>query len=358
MTRGRIVALFGTRPEAIKLGPVVHELRMLGLHPTLICTNQHTDLLRGTPTETDLFGGLSLELASDGNVTTWIAEAILPIKDAFDSMRPIAAVVVQGDTMSAYAGALACSQLKLPLAHVEAGLRSHRIDEPWPEEGIRVAITKHADWHYAPTYAAQRNLLDEGVANDRIHVTGNPIVSALARYGHADIVEQPARQILITMHRREWTDRGAFHVIRTIDAILEAGHQNPDVRFLWPMHPNVLRIAGVDPRLAPDNVLICPPIAYRETMHQLARSAGVVTDSGGLQEESATLGVPCAVMRNVTDRPESVDIGVAKLFPPTPEGTAGAVRCILTNELPRRASNIYGTPQSARLIAQHLAKVS
>lgn len=350
--------MYGTRPEAIKIGPIAAELRAFGVEPTIISTGQHDSLLAGTPAKTDLAGSCSLNLPSHGDVSDWVAKAVRPIYEALETMKPIAALVVQGDTMSAYAGSKAAKHVSVPIAHVEAGLRSHNILEPWPEEAIRKAISKYADWHYAPTESAKWNLIEENVHIDKIHVTGNTVVSAIARYTNQKPVHHPEQQIFVTMHRREWTGLGAFHVIETINALFDAARKYPLIRFFWPMHPNVLKISGTDPRLTPDNVFISPPIAYEETIKQLARSMGVATDSGGLQEEAAVLGVPCAVMRNVSDREESIEAGVAELFAPTDVGMTCAIRCLANEELPRKPLSVYGTADSAKHIAKHLASLT
>lgn len=348
----KLVFVYGTRPEALKIGPVVRELADSSL--AIIATGQHTELLRGTPAESDLRGSISLNLRSDGDVSAWVGHATAKLAQVLEGLQPIRAVIVQGDTMSAYAGALAASKLKIPVVHIEAGLRSGDLEEPWPEERIRRAISLRTRLHLAPTERAKCNLLKEGIPDYRIRVTGNPIVSALHYYADPKPQEVPDNQIFVTMHRREWTDLGRACVLETIFALFDTAESYPDIRFLWPMHPGVLKIAEIDVRKTPENVLISPPLAYRETIAQVKRSIGVATDSGGLQEESATLGVPCAVLRNRSDRPESVEAGLAKLFVAGPEGMREAIKCLVARELPRKPSEIYGSPESALLIAHEL----
>lgn len=349
----KLVFVFGTRPEALKIGPIVRELADTPL--AIIATGQHTELLRGTPAESDLRSSISLNLTSNGDVSAWVGQASARIANCLEGLQPIKAVIVQGDTMSAYAGAIAAARLRIPLVHIEAGLRSGDLEEPWPEERIRRAISLRANLHLCPTERAKCNLLREGVPDRQIRVTGNPIVSALHYYADPTPQEIPDSQIMVTMHRREWTDLGRACVIETIYAFQEAAELYPDIRFLWPMHPGVLKIAEIDVRRTPENVLISPPLAYRETVAQLKRSIGVATDSGGLQEEAATLGVPCAVLRNVSDRPESVEAGLAKLFVAGPEGMREAIKCLVAREMPRTPSDIYGTPESAMLISHELS---
>lgn len=357
MSRGRLVVLYGTRPEAIKLGPCVASLRSLGVEPTLIATGQHTDLLKGTPAETDLAGSCSLNLPSNGDIGAWLEHAVPEIGRTLETLTPIACVIVQGDTMSAYAGALAAKKLHLPLAHVEAGLRSFRDSDPWPEEIIRKQITRRADLHFAPTATARRNLFDESIPTRAIYLTGNPIVSAIARYTGQEPVKTPENRILVTLHRREWVDHGPAHVNQMLDALVDVAQAHPETEFTWPMHPNVKRIARPELRVLPINLDITAPLPYKQAISTLAHATGVITDSGGLQEEAAILGIPACVLRNASDRPESLNTGVAQLLPPRPESITEAAKLLLSKRLPRIPITDYGLPDAANKIAAILAKL-
>jgi UDP-N-acetylglucosamine 2-epimerase (non-hydrolysing) len=350
--------VYGTRPEAIKLGPIAAELRSLGLSPLILCTGQHQSLLSGTPAESDLADGRSLGLGTSPEVWKWVEAAVPEIKRALERERA-SVVVVQGDTMSAFAGAKAGFSLGLPVVHVEAGLRSGDLREPWPEEGIRRRISLLATWHLAPTDYTRQNLLREGIPEGAIRVTGNPVVSAIARYSDARPRLVPDPHILFTMHRREWLLQGEEHVRATIR---EVGNEmwGGGVRIVWPMHPGVRKIAGEAWLQAVEEdtgVEIVEPMRYRETLNVLSRAIGVATDSGGLTEEAATLGVPCVMLRNVTDRPESVDAGIARLVSPSPEGVREALSALLGREIPRRAVSVYGNPDAAARIARFLAEI-
>lgn len=340
--------VYGTRPEAIKTGPVVSELRLRGIDPLLLCTGQHDSLLKGTPAESDLAQSVSLALPSDGNVPTWTATATGRLMAEFEA-RDVSGVVVQGDTMSALAGARAANFLGLPLYHVEAGIRSGNLAEPWPEEGIRTEIATLATWHYAPTETARRNLLGEGVCRDRILVTGNPVVSAIARYA-PDVkpAVTPGHHIVVTMHRRESREIGAIR--DALAAAWQWAGLHPECDVIWPAHPGT----GLS-TIRAENFRVCEPLPYREMLQLVNRAVGIATDSGGLQEEAATLGVPCAVLRNVTDRPESVDLGRACLFPPGGTGIVKALDALWMRQIDRIPSDCYGTAQSARYIAAHIA---
>lgn len=348
----RVVLVFGTRPEAIKLGPVAHELRGLGLEPEIICSGQHSTLLSGTPAETDLKDAYSLGMRSDGDVEGWVMDAVVRLSDRLPGYNAI--VVVQGDTMSAYAAALAASNNGLTLAHVEAGLRSGDFNEPSPEERFRTEIAMHADLNFAPTEQAASNLRREKVQGE-IFVTGNTVVSALNRYAGL-LPEKPVNQVLVTMHRREFLGRGREHVEKTVRSVLQMARSHPTTRFVWPVHPALRNVLGHKPPLTPKNVRFILPLPYTAAIDTLKRSKGIATDSGGLQEEAATLGVPCAVMRNVTDRPESVHNGLAKLFCPSPEGMIEGLRWILDKTHERTPSFCFGGIDAARQIAEILHK--
>lgn len=351
-----LVLIFGTRPEAIKLGPVAAELRAFGVEPTILCTGQHTDLLRGTPAETDLVTARSLGMPSDGNVPRYLTFATHALRNALDAI-PDAFVVVQGDTSTALAGAQAAASLRRPLAHVEAGVRSHDPDEPWPEEVSRVRITSLADWHYAPTATAYANLIAEGVPQSRIRLTGNTVVSALARYTSAKPTKPPEPWIVVTMHRHEWLARSDFP--RFIEALPRVARAYPRYRFLWPMHPNVRKrisegwFVGL-----PENLQIIGSLPYREMASLVALATGVVTDSGGLSEEAATLGTPCAIARRVTDRSEALSQGVIFQAIPDDVGLALAVETLTSGVMARRPTDTFGTPESASLVARHLAQLA
>ena len=346
----QIVFVYGTRPEAIKIGPVSAALRRLKVEPVIIATGQHTDLLRGTPTESDLRGGKSLGLKSLDSVEGWLHHAAPILQKALPDES---LVVVQGDTMSAYAGAVAASQRGLPIAHIEAGVRSFDLSDPWPEEDLRRRITRLADWHYAPTSTAWSNLAREGIPPNRIVTTGNPVVSALNRYTTVSPVAEPEPEILVTMHRREWRTKGG--VVETVNAFAEAAREYWDWTIRWPVHPAIKRYF---PKGAfPDNLILDAPLAYERFAPLLASCWGVITDSGGVQEEAATLGVPTAVLRHNTDRPEAVAQGIARLFDPDAVGVEQAFEW-LRHPPERKPSQIYGTPEAAFLIAQHLANLA
>ena len=348
-----LLVLFGTRPEAIKLGPVVAALREAHVPLELLATGQHTTLLRGTPAETDLAGAGSLGLTSDGNIPRWLAQAERSLGLWLTAHPGVATVIVQGDTMSALAGARAAKQANRELVHIEAGVRSHDLENPWPEEGTRIEITRLADWHFAATPTAFANLLAEGIPERRIRLTGNSIVSALARYTDAK-PQPPQPHILVTLHRHELV-RDSARLADVLTGLHEAALAYGPVQFFWPQHPAVAESSGW--LTWPENVRIMAPLPYPTAALMLASATGVLTDSGGLMEEAATLGVPCACLRHACDRPEAVEAGVAVCHLPTRLGVRQGVDALLQGTLPRRPSAVYGDPTAASQIARYLERL-
>lgn len=318
-----IACIVGTRPEAIKLAPLIRAIDATpGLDPFVISTGQHREMLEQALSLFEVTTDVDLALMRPGQRPAEVlAAAISKLTDLFAD-RPIDWVVVQGDTTTALAGALAASYAGIPVAHVEAGLRTGSIAEPFPEELNRRAIGSVASLHFPPTPGSAANLLREGVAPDDMVVTGNTVIDALlhvAGLGWEPPADHPFSQIpagtdvvCVTAHRRENFGEPFAEACGAIrDLAIASG---PKVQVVWPVHPNpqvgpVVRAAVGD--LA--NVTLCDPLDYHELVWLLNRSRLVITDSGGIQEEAPSLGVPVLVMRDVTERPEAVDFGVVKL---------------------------------------------
>ncbi len=349
-----ILLVWGTRPEAIKLGPVAYWLKRLGVNYTSLCTGQHTDLLEGTPVRTDLKDSESLGMASDGRIPAWKTRVQNILLKRMKELDP-KIVVVQGDTMSAESGAIVSNLLEIPLAHIEAGVRSHDLNEPWPEEMTRVGITKMAKWHYAPTPTAFVNLLTEGISEESIRMTGNTVVSALRRYApDVEPTLSPDPTIFVTLHRREVQTRDTAN--KLYGAMVVAALKFSRIAFVWPMHPGFRKL--LNRVKEPNNLEITKPIPYWIFVERFARALGILTDSGGLVEEAATLGVPTAVLRKVNDRPEAEEVGIARRFDPTAAGVFDAVELLATKQIDRKAHDIYGSGDPAKRVAQHLAEMA
>jgi UDP-N-acetylglucosamine 2-epimerase (non-hydrolysing) len=369
VTRGKVAIVLGTRPEVIKLAPVVLALRESEeLAPVVISTGQHRSMLDQALAAFGIAPDLDLELmAPNQTLEDLTARALVRMKGALAAVRP-SWVVVQGDTTTALAAAMASFYARVPVAHVEAGLRSGDPSSPFPEEMNRRMIDQIADLLLAPTDGARQRLLGEGFAPERVHMTGNTVVDALIavreriRLNPISIPGLPEeramgkRIVLVTAHRRE---SFGGPMVDMLQALRQLARDNPGVLLVYPVHlnPNVdgpaRAILGDEER-----VLLLPPLGYLEFVALLERAHLVLTDSGGVQEEAPTFGVPILVMRDNTERPEGIAAGVARLV-----GTSGesilreATRLLGDPDAYRAMSaavNPYGDGQSARRIARLL----
>jgi UDP-N-acetylglucosamine 2-epimerase (non-hydrolysing) len=337
------MVIYGTRPEAIKLAPVVRALADHdALTPEVVVTGQHREMLDQV---NDFFGitpDVDLDLMIHGSSVNAIARRVLAaMEEQFDAGRPDA-VVVQGDTTSAFAASLAAFLAHVPVVHVEAGLRTRNLRSPFPEEANRRLTGVVADLHLAPTTTARANLLAESVDPARILVTGNTVVDALhwavrqpvvfsdprvAALGAQSGAQRPL--LLVTTHRREaWGRRMAAAMAGLGD--VAAAH--PELDVLLPMHRNpVVRDAVRESLGDRANVVLTEPLAYAEFAHVMARAHLVVTDSGDIQEEAPSLGKPVLVMRDTTERPEGVDAGTVRLVGTDREAVRTETERLLTD---------------------------
>ena len=321
----RFFVLFGTRPEAIKLFPVVKRLQAQNAIEVIVCvTAQHREMLDQVLKLTNIIPDIDLNLmATNQSLDQLSARILLSVGEALDRTLPDR-VVVQGDTATAMIGALAAYYRRIPVAHVEAGLRSGNIYAPWPEEVNRKIVGSIADQHFAPTKLAAEVLQKENVPSERVYMTGNTIVDALlatkeliesnpalaGRWDHIKKRHGNRRIILVTTHRRENFGGG---MERIGDALLQI-LQREDIAIILPIHlnPNVRDVLGT--RLAGHpRAEIIPPQEYADFVGLLSLAHIVLTDSGGIQEEAPALGKPVLVMRDTTERPEGVHAGTARL---------------------------------------------
>lgn len=302
--------IYGTRPEALKLWPVLREAKRRKVPFRTICTGQHVDLLAGTMVRPTVHLGVQ----SLGDPVEYV-ERCLPILTESQRGKRLGTVVVQGDTASALVGARFAAQEHLPLAHIEAGLRSHDPNDPWPEEGFRVEIDRLATYRFCPTGGNLYNLAyvngvinpDWGVPKSQVvrqtHVTGNTIVDALRLMRVAR--ETPKGFVLVTLHRRESFGEPLATILR---GLRNFAASHPDTAILWPLHPNPNVLESLQRVPMPPNVLMRGPIPYKGFVQLLAAANCVLTDSGGVVEEAATLGVPIVCARNKTERPEAFEL--------------------------------------------------
>jgi UDP-N-acetylglucosamine 2-epimerase (non-hydrolysing) len=362
----RLLVVFGTRLEAIKLFPVIRALRAEpGLETSVCVTGQHRALLDPVLGLAGIRPDIDLDLMRPGQSLDALAGRLLAgIGTVLDAERP-ACVIVQGDTASAKCAALAAYYRRLPVAHVEAGLRSGNLNHPWPEEGNRRIIGMLADLHFAPTDRAAAALRSEGIDPSRIHMTGNSGIDALLHVRDllrenklcAPIVGDlaarfPGRRIIVvTCHRRE--NLTGLHAIAAALRTLAA---RPDVAMVLPLHPNP-EIGEVF-RAALDglpNVALIDPLDYPEFVALLDVCHAVLTDSGGVQEEAPALGKPVLVMRETTERPEGVAAGTARLVGTDPDHIIGEVTRLLDDPAAynamARAHSPYGDGRAAERIA-------
>jgi UDP-N-acetylglucosamine 2-epimerase (non-hydrolysing) len=319
--RRRVMLVFGTRPEAIKLCPVVLALRASALEPVVVVTAQHRELLDQVLSVFGVEPDEDLDLLKPEQTLTEITTGVLAgLVGVIERRRP-EAILVQGDTTTAFAGALAGFYAGVPFVHLEAGLRSGNVSAPYPEEMNRRLVTQLATLHLAPTAGARDNLLVESVAPDQVLVTGNTVIDALqfvVRRGAAfsnpalaGLEAQDRSVVLVTAHRRENWGPGMRSLAEALRAIAEA---EPAAIIVFPIHPNPVVRNDVLPVVdGLPNVRLIEPLGYREFVSLLAVSRLVLTDSGGLQEEGPSLGKPVLVMRDVTERPEAVAAGTARL---------------------------------------------
>lgn len=364
----RIFVLFGTRPEAIKLFPVVKELQAHSAAELTVCvTAQHREMLDQVLKLANIVPDIDLDLMEKNqSLDKLSARILLSVGEALDRIRPDR-VVVQGDTATAMMGSLAAYYRRIPVSHVEAGLRSGDIYAPWPEEVNRKIVGSIADQHFAPTKLAADVLLSENVPPERVHVTGNTIVDALL--ATRDMVESDPvyasrwqdlkrrqgnrRLILVTTHRRENFGGGMDRIADALLTIL----QREDVMIVLPMHlnPNVRdvlqgRLAG-HPRAE-----IIAPQEYASFVGLLSMAHIVLTDSGGIQEEAPSLGKPVLVMRDTTERPEGVQAGTARLVGTDRDRIVGETFALLDQpnrylEM-SRAHNPFGDGHASTRIAK------
>jgi UDP-N-acetylglucosamine 2-epimerase len=367
MGRPRILCVFGTRPEAIKLAPVVQALRgpASGLEPVVCVTEQHQEMLDQVLEFFDLAPDHRLAVMGENQTPSEVAARVLErLPPVLDAERP-AAVLVQGDTTTTLAAALAAFYAGVPVGHVEAGLRTGRLDAPFPEEANRRITTQITRWHFAATVEARDNLLREHVPEAAIVVTGNPVVDALRwavqrlggrRMGAALPGDPSRRLLLVTAHRRESFGAPFVELCAALRALVE---RNPDVELAYPVHLNPHVQAPVRRALAGHpRIHLLPPVTYWELVDLLRHCHLVLTDSGGIQEEAPTLGKPVLVMRDTTERPEGIAAGTAKLVGTSRrrivEETERLLRDPAAYEAMARAHNPYGDGRASERIMQVL----
>ncbi|MGK5110404.1 non-hydrolyzing UDP-N-acetylglucosamine 2-epimerase [Geodermatophilus sp. CPCC 205506] len=343
-----VLVVYGTRPEAVKMAPVIAALRQTpGVRVSVAVTGQHRAMLDQVNRLFGIVPDHDLDISSPGQTLTDVTVRTLRGLERVLAADPADAVVVQGDTTTSTAAALAAFYARVPVAHVEAGLRTDDRWDPFPEEVNRRLTTRLADLHLAPTARARAALLREGVAAGDVVVTGNSVIDALQEtvdgsdgydspeLAHLDEHRTPV--VLVTTHRREsWG--GPMRAIA--GAVRRLAERRPDVHVVLPMHLNPLVREALLPALAGvPNVQLCEPLGYADFCRVLARSSLVMTDSGGAQEEAPSLGRPVLVLRQTTERPEGVERGLARLVGTDEERVLAEAEAALAHPVPPRLTH-------------------
>lgn len=362
----KIMLVFGTRPEAIKMCPLVNELKSRKEVQTIVCvTGQHRQMLDQVLETFKVVPDYDLSIMKDKQTLFDITTNILNrIKAVLEEVRPDV-VLVHGDTSTTFVTALACFYLQIPVGHVEAGLRTYNIDSPYPEEFNREAVSIISRYNFAPTEVSRQNLIKEGKKEETIFVTGNTAIDALKTtvqedYTHPELDwARGSRLIFITAHRRENLGEPMHHMFRAIRRVME---EHPDVKALYPIHLNpVVRQAAAEELAGFDRLHLCEPVDVFDCHNLMARSYLILTDSGGIQEEAPSLGKPVLVMRDTTERPEGIKAGTLKLVGTTEEVIYSEFTRLLTDEQAydsmSKASNPYGDGHASERIADVLTGV-
>lgn len=364
--------VFGTRPEAIKMAPLVKHLQAQPEFDVKVCvTAQHRQMLDQVLSLFDITPDFDLNLMKPGQDLTDITSGVLRgLKDVLSDSSPDV-MLVHGDTSTTFAASLAAFYQRVSVGHVEAGLRTGNLYSPWPEEANRKLTSVLARWHFAPTTTSRDNLLAEGIAADHVHVTGNTVIDALLQVREKirsdaslqndfsrtfNFIDPEKRVVLVTGHRRE-NFGGGFERICHALARIAQGH--PDVQVIYPVHLNPQVQEPVNRLLGNiDNVHLIEPLDYLPFVYLMDKATLILTDSGGIQEEAPSLGKPVLVMRDTTERPEAVNAGTVKLVGTDADRIVEQARILLTEanayEAMAFAHNPYGDGQACQRIAQAL----
>ena len=359
----KVMLVFGTRPEAIKMCPLVNELKTRKDIQTIVCvTGQHKEMLTQVLEAFDVVPDFDLLIMKKQQTLFDVTTAILDkIKPILEREEPDI-VLVHGDTSTTFATALACYYLQIKVGHVEAGLRTHNIYSPFPEEFNRQAVSIISEYNFAPTELSRRNLLEEGRDPKSIFVTGNTVIDALKttidkNYTHPELQwAEGSRLILITAHRRENLGEPMKNMFRAIRRVMD---ENDDVKAIYPIHMNPAIRSIADEILGDDDrIHIIPPLDVLDFHNFTRHSYLILTDSGGIQEEAPSMGKPVLVMRDTTERPEGITAGTLKLVGTDEETIYNEFNRLLSDseeyKAMSQASNPYGDGTACKQIADIL----
>jgi UDP-N-acetylglucosamine 2-epimerase (non-hydrolysing) len=352
----RFLCVVGTRPEAIKLAPLILELAQYA-HVTTVCSGQHRSLAQEPLKWFGIKPDDEIVIGSECRTLATLTGALLAPMEQMIQKHRSDVIVAQGDTTTVLVAALTSFYLGIPFAHVEAGLRSGKLRAPFPEEFNRIVASRVAHWHFCPTLRAAANLRAEGVDPSRLFITGNTGIDSLrltlerAEAGVAS--SHGPRRILLTTHRRENQGRRMEAICK---AVREIVHAFKDVEFVVPVHPAPRVRCTIDQLLGGcDQIQLLPPVTYQRLVMEMLQCYLILTDSGGIQEEAPYLKKPVLVLRDVTERPETIDLGVARLVGTEPASLIGAVRDLLTDHTLYSRMAGGGSPYGDGYAAQRIA---
>jgi UDP-N-acetylglucosamine 2-epimerase (non-hydrolysing) len=363
----QVAVILGTRPEAIKFAPVIRALREdPRFAPIVVSTGQHREMLDETLSAFDITPDVDLAVMASRQTLSQVTHRALGGLSNYLATHPVEAVLVHGDTATTLAGALAAFHRQIPVVHVEAGLRSGNLHSPFPEEANRRLVTQIAALHLAPTPGNGANLIREGIRESTIVVTGNTVIDALrwasTQATHyydpalAGLDDDGRRVILASAHRRE-----SWRMLSQIgQALRDLARSRGDIRIVVPLHRNPVVREGLLPLISGvSNITVVDPLPYRAFSRLMMRSDLIVSDSSGAEEEGPGLGKPTLVLRDVTERPEAIATGSARLVGRTRDGIIGAVTCLLddstTYELMASSANPYGDGRASERVVGAIA---
>ena len=368
----KILFIFGTRPEAIKLVSLIKTLNNDPFFEVKVCiTGQHKEMLNQILTYFNIYIDYSLDIMKPNQNLFEITSSILTkLKPIIEESNP-SYVIVHGDTTTSFVASLASYYLQIKVAHIEAGLRTNNIYSPWPEEINRRLTSMIANLHFAPTHLAKENLLNEGKNESQIHVTGNTVIDTLLYtkdiiennseisnklYTYFDFLNFNKKIILITCHRRESFGQGFLNICQ---AILDLSKQYPDIQFVYPVHlnPNVSNVV-YEKLNNIKNIFLIKPLDYIEFIYLMKNSYIILTDSGGIQEEAPSFGIPVLVLRETTERQEAINAGTVKLVGTEVDSIINNFQILIDNKLIydsfSRIGNPYGDGKSSIVISNIL----
>ena len=365
-----VLIIFGTRPEALKCFPVIQELKKRDNIKVSVCaTGQHREILDQVLALVNLKPDIDLDLMrAKPTLTDVTSDVLRSVGRVLDELKPDR-ILVQGDTTTTMASALAAFYRNIPVAHIEAGLRSNDINSPWPEEVNRRFVSVIADMHFAPTEQSRRNLLKENVPDRQIFVTGNTVIDALFEIKHrldnslAESSEltglvpegDDRRIILVTSHRRENWGHGIVQICTALQELANRG----DVRIIFPVHPNPKVYEPIHHQLSGNkDIILLKSVDYLSFFYLMNKAYLILTDSGGIQEEAPALDKPVLVLRNTTERPEGIEAGTARLVGTETKTIVAEASRLLDDKkhysLMKRAQNPYGDGKAAKRIVERI----